>query len=74
MELIAEINVKSPGYVNLLPRRGAGLSAMMRRSIFDGSSNGKIPFGVWSKLETLALTAPNDKIDDSGDVDRLWIT
>ena len=61
LELVAEINVRKPGYLNILPKRAAGLSATAT-SRFDKK------FQFDSSLLLKELERQNE------DGERLWIT
>ena len=70
MELLAEIHVKKPGYVNILPKRGAG-SSLTSPPLFDWQS--------WKLRDSIngddQQTLPSfDEEDDLSERDRLWIT
>ena len=74
MELLAEIHVKKPGYVNILPTRGAG-SSLTSPNLFDWKS-WKLRDSITSGDEQQQQTLPpfNDEKDLSEERDRLWIT
>jgi hypothetical protein len=66
LELIAEVNIKRPGYVNILPSSGAGSTAALRR-VIDKST-------AWNRYT--GSSAILDEIDAASRVnkDRLWVT
>ena len=61
VELLAEIHVKKPGYVNILPKNGAGKGMMQRKEGMFGWKN-------WNSREGL------DRLLEKEDGERLWIT
>jgi len=69
MELLAEIHVKKPGYVNILPKRGAG-SSLTSPPLFDWKS--------WKLRDSMNGDEQNlpsfDDEEDLSERDRLWIT
>lgn len=74
LELLAEIHVKKPGYVNILPKGGAGMSLTQSEKYDDGL------FGRWKSWKSRDDMA--SKLDDSSqnditkklDGERLWVT
>jgi len=80
IELLAEIYVKKPGYVNILPRGGAGRSLI---STQEGNNDGDKPF-FWKSWKTRRreddlIKSKLDELDNQDDVDennkeRLWVT
>lgn len=66
MELLAEIHVKKPGYVNILPKSGAG-KGMLKSAAEEGMFSWK----NW-KSRRLDEFLGNDALDGEGE--RLWIT
>ena len=69
MELLAEIHVKKPGYVNILPKIGAG-SSLTSPSLYDWKS--------WKSRSSMNnsgdQTIPTLNEEDLSERDRLWIT
>ena len=70
MELLAEIHVKKPGYVNILPKSGAG-SSLTSPPLFDWKS--------WKLRDSMngdmQQTFPSFDDDDEEDLsERLWVT
>jgi hypothetical protein len=82
LELLAEIHVKKPGYVNILPKGGAGRS-LNPSEMQRGGSNGGV-FGQWKSWKLRnddILASKQNKIDiDNNDEstnlggERLWVT
>ena len=76
LELLAEIHVKKPGYVNILPKEGAGRS-LNPSEMQRGGSNGGV-FGQWKswKLRNDDINKIDDTNDESNssDGERLWVT
>ncbi|KAL3769581.1 hypothetical protein ACHAWU_005533 [Discostella pseudostelligera] len=76
LELLAEIHVKKPGYVNILPKGGAGRS-LNPSEMQRGGSNGGV-FGQWKswKLRNDDINKIDDTNDESNssDGERLWVT
>jgi len=81
IELLAEIYVKKPGYVNILPRGGAGRSLISSQ---EGSNNdGDKPF-FWKSWKTRRkeddlIKSKLDELDNADDEtnnskERLWVT
>lgn len=67
LELLAEINVKRPGYINVLPAHGAGSSASLQRARNAVSwNNWKRNSLVYQHLEDAQCQAPY--------LERIWIT
>lgn len=66
VELLAEIHVKKPGYVNILPKNGAG-KGMLKSEEAEGMFSWK----NW-KSRRLDDFIGNDDLDEEGE--RLWIT
>jgi len=68
LELLAEIHVKNPGYVNILPATAAGYSAKKRRD----QGLWKAP---WRKNDVVShlLGQEEEKSDEPGK-ERMWIT
>jgi len=65
LELIAEVHIKKPGYVNVLPSSGAGSTAALRR-VVDKST-------AWNRYT--GSSALLDEIDGSKvNKDRLWVS
>ena len=65
LELIAEVHIKKPGYVNVLPSSGAGSTAALRR-VVDKST-------AWNRYT--GSSAILDEIDGSiMNKDRLWVS
>ena len=65
LELIAEVHIKKPGYVNILPSSGAGSTAALRR-VVDKST-------AWNRYT--GGSAILDEIDGNRvNKDRLWVT
>eukprot|EP00985_Skeletonema_marinoi_P023475 scaffold15698_cov154-Skeletonema_marinoi.AAC.11 len=70
MELLAEIHVKKPGYVNILPKRGAG-SSLTSPPLFDWKS--------WKSRDSISNgddqpPLPPLNEEDLSEQERLWIT
>ncbi|KAL7538159.1 hypothetical protein ACHAXR_008323 [Thalassiosira sp. AJA248-18] len=68
LELLAEIHVKKPGYVNILPKGGAGMSLTQP----EGDDEGV--FGRWKswKLRDDIMSSKLEKNELDGE--RLWVT
>lgn len=66
VELLAEIHVKKPGYVNILPKKGAG-----RGILKSAEADGMFSWKSW-KSRKLNQFIGNDAPDEEGE--RLWIT
>lgn len=65
LELIAEVNIKKPGYVNILPSSGAGSTAALRRVVEKSTA--------WNRYT--GTSAIFDEIDGNRvNKDRLWVT
>lgn len=65
LELIAEVHVKKPGYLNVLPSNGAGSTAALRRAV-DKST-------AWNRYTGSSELL--DEIDGSrANKDRLWVS
>ena len=78
IELLAEIYVKKPGYVNILPKGGAGRSL----SSLEGNNDGDKPF-FWKSWKTRrreddVIKSKLDELDnedvDENNKERLWVT
>ncbi|KAL7440168.1 hypothetical protein ACHAXM_007054 [Skeletonema potamos] len=69
MELLAEIHVKKPGYVNILPKRGAG-SSLTSPPLFDWKS-WKLRDSIDGDEENLPSFGDEEDLSER---DRLWIT
>eukprot|EP00578_Thalassiosira_sp_NH16_P014276 CAMPEP_0181112156 /NCGR_PEP_ID=MMETSP1071-20121207/19666_1 /TAXON_ID=35127 /ORGANISM="Thalassiosira sp., Strain NH16" /LENGTH=753 /DNA_ID=CAMNT_0023196113 /DNA_START=505 /DNA_END=2763 /DNA_ORIENTATION=- len=69
LELLAEIHMKNPGYVNILPKGGAGMS-LTQSEEDDGI------FGKWKswKLRDDPSTDENKNLKKNEDGERLWVT
>lgn len=67
LELIAEIHMKKPGYVNVLPSSGAGSTAALRRAIESSTAWNRYTGNsvVFEAIEGRDIKPPRD---------RLWIT
>lgn len=72
LELLAEIRVKQPGYVNVLPKRGAGMSLAQPKGD-DGVLGG---WRSWKLRDALASKIGEDIQEDRDGLDgeRLWVT
>ena len=74
LELLAEIHVKKPGYVNILPRSGAGMSLTQQSQEED--NNGV--FGRWKSWKLRddddKIASSKEKIINSSEGERLWVT
>eukprot|EP00546_Thalassionema_frauenfeldii_P020926 CAMPEP_0178902422 /NCGR_PEP_ID=MMETSP0786-20121207/4592_1 /TAXON_ID=186022 /ORGANISM="Thalassionema frauenfeldii, Strain CCMP 1798" /LENGTH=673 /DNA_ID=CAMNT_0020573679 /DNA_START=270 /DNA_END=2291 /DNA_ORIENTATION=+ len=71
-ELVAEINIKKPGYLNILPSNSAGSSAEMRRMILASKE-----WDRWKKsslYEQLVHEELGKQSASRMSSDRLWIT
>jgi len=67
MELIGEINVKKPGYLNILPTTAAGSTASLRRAVNAGDA--------WNRWQSTALMEQLDRDQRHGPRhDRLWVS
>jgi hypothetical protein len=67
LELIAEVHMKKPGYVNVLPSVGAGSTAALRRAI-DAST-------AWNRYRYTSNSVLFDEIEGSRPAsDRLWVS
>lgn len=65
LELIAEVYVKKPGYLNVLPSSGAGSTSALRRAVEKSTA--------WNRYT--GSSSILDEIDESrGNKDRLWIS
>lgn len=74
MELLAEIHVKKPGYVNILPKSGAGSSLLTSPPLFDWKS-WKLRDSINEDLQqSLTSSFDDQKQEDLSERDRLWIT
>ncbi|KAL7549409.1 hypothetical protein ACHAWF_012679 [Thalassiosira exigua] len=71
LELLAEIHVKKPGYVNILPKRGAGMS------LNEPEGYGGVPsrWKSW-KLRDDPLSNIESSLlnNENSDGERLWVT
>lgn len=68
LELLAEIHVKNPGYVNILPATAAGSSAKNRRD----QGEWKTP---WRQNDVLShLLGQEENKTDEPEKERMWIT
>ena len=87
LELLAEIHVKKPGYVNILPKEGAGRSLnqseLLHRGGKDGRGSGKGVFGQWinwklrnddDKTAAKQIQIGNTNESTSSNGERLWVT
>mmetsp|Transcript_14559 Transcript_14559/g.31657 ORF Transcript_14559/g.31657 Transcript_14559/m.31657 type:complete len:913 (-) Transcript_14559:60-2798(-) len=72
LELLAEIHVKNPGYVNILPKGGAGMS--LTQSKADDGVFGR--WKSWKLRDDLASKTDENKPVEKNDSDaeRLWMT
>lgn len=68
LELIAEINVKKPGYVNLLSAHGAGSTASARRAAEANKG-----WNRW-KMNSVLLEELEEEAWQETEQQRLWIT
>ena len=67
MELIGEIHMKKPGYINVLPTSAAGSTAAVRRATGVGNS--------WNRYQNSAiLELPGKKKWQEPYHDRLWVS
>jgi hypothetical protein len=67
MELIGEINMKKPGYINVLPTTAAGATAAVRRAAGAGDA--------WNRWQNSALMEQLEKDHLQGPChDRLWVS
>ena len=71
LELVGEINIKKPGYVNLMPSNAAGSSAAVRRTI--SQSKGWNKWKNSELYEQLAYEYVGTREEESPR-ERLWIT
>jgi hypothetical protein len=71
LELVGEINIKKPGYVNILPTNAAGSSAAMQRAA--SASKG---WDKWKKspLYEKLVFEELGQLEAGRSSDRLWIT
>lgn len=84
LELIAEIHIKKPGYLNVLPGDGAGASAKVRRQFREnyGGWKNRWKFGTGPSMQSEAGEAPyGDRFwqsekggENDAAAERLWIT
>ena len=70
LELLAEIHVKKPGYVNILPRSGAGMSLTQQSQEED--NNGV--FKSWKLRDDDDIASSKKEVINSSEGERLWVT
>ncbi|KAL3801406.1 hypothetical protein HJC23_007016 [Cyclotella cryptica] len=73
LELLAEIHVKKPGYVNILPKNGAGKGLSSHENEF--ADGGMFGWKSWKSRLNDEFRGNSDELsflDDNGE--RLWIT
>ena len=70
LELLAEIHVKKPGYVNILPRSGAGMSLTQQSQEED--NNGV--FKSWKLRDDDDIASSKKEVINSSEGERFWVT
>jgi hypothetical protein len=76
LELLAEIHVKKPGYVNILPKRGAGKGLSSIDNEVGGKNGGMFGWKSWKTRlhDEFRGNDDDDLSSDDGGGERLWIT
>ncbi|KAL9182016.1 hypothetical protein ACHAXT_012359 [Thalassiosira profunda] len=69
LELLAEIHVKKPGYVNILPKGGAGMSLAKPKG-----DDGVFGWKSWKMRDNLASRIDGEASTSEEDGERLWVT
>ena len=71
MELIGEISIKKPGYINVMPTNGAGVSASLRRTVSE--SKGWERWKSSALYERLVYDFLGEQ-EDASPGERVWVT